>query len=65
MKKATIYTACECQARLGAELDEQRHALRGWAKDPRKKQQLKREHLLRAWVRLKEQGWIQTPHGVH
>lgn len=25
---------------------------------PRKKQHLKREHLLRAWHRLKEQGWI-------
>jgi O-acetyl-ADP-ribose deacetylase (regulator of RNase III) len=31
-------------------------AVQAWS--PRKKQQLKREHLLRAWERLKEQGWI-------
>jgi O-acetyl-ADP-ribose deacetylase (regulator of RNase III) len=35
-------------------------AVQAWS--PRKKQQLKREHLLRAWERLKEQGWIQRPH---
>lgn len=27
---------------------------------PRKKQHLKRDHLLRAWQRLKEQGWISS-----
>jgi O-acetyl-ADP-ribose deacetylase (regulator of RNase III) len=31
-------------------------AVQEWS--PRKKQHLKREHLLRAWQRLKEQGWI-------
>jgi hypothetical protein len=31
-------------------------AVQAWS--PRKKMQLKREHLLRAWERLKEQGWI-------
>lgn len=32
------------------------NAVQAWS--PRKKQQLKREHLLRAWNRLQEQGWI-------
>ena len=31
MKKATIFSVCECQARLAAELDEQKTVLRGWA----------------------------------
>jgi O-acetyl-ADP-ribose deacetylase (regulator of RNase III) len=35
-------------------------AVQAWS--PRKKQQLKREHLLRAWERLQEQGWIQPPY---
>lgn len=35
MKKARIASACECQARLGAELDEDKCVIRGWAKDPR------------------------------
>lgn len=33
-------------------------AVQEWS--PRKKQHLKREHLLRAWQRLKEQGWMAT-----
>ena len=37
-------------------------AVQAWS--PRKKQQLKREHLLRAWQRLKEQGWIPAPHAA-
>jgi len=36
MKVATVHSRCECQAHLGAELDEQRVALRGWAIDARK-----------------------------
>jgi hypothetical protein len=32
MKTAGVQSMCECQARLGAELDEQRRALRGWAR---------------------------------
>lgn len=38
MKTATIQSVCECQARLGAELDEQRQVLRGWAKDIRRRE---------------------------
>jgi hypothetical protein len=32
MKTALVQSVCECQARLGAELDEQRRALHGWAR---------------------------------
>ncbi len=32
MKTAVVQSVCECQARLGAELDEQRRAVRGWAR---------------------------------
>jgi len=32
MKTAIVESSCECQARLGAELDEQRRALHGWAR---------------------------------
>ena len=34
------------------------NAVQAWS--PRKKQQLKREHLLRAWQRLREQGWAPS-----
>jgi len=33
-------------------------AVQAWS--PRKKMQLKREHLLRAWERLQQQGWIPS-----
>lgn len=33
MKLATVHSACECQARLSAELDENKHVHRGWATD--------------------------------
>ena len=36
MKVARVHSRCECQAQLGAELDEQRVAQRGWAVDARK-----------------------------
>ena len=35
MKTATIHSVCECQAKLGAVLDEKRHVVRGFAKDRR------------------------------
>jgi hypothetical protein len=34
MKTAKIHSYCECEAPLGAELDEGKHVLRGWAKEP-------------------------------
>ena len=33
MKKATVTSVCECQARLFADLDEKRRVSRGWATD--------------------------------
>ena len=35
MKTATVHSRCECQSGLGAELDEQRRAIRGWSRDRR------------------------------
>jgi hypothetical protein len=32
MRSATVESVCECQARLFAQLDEQRRAVRGWAR---------------------------------
>jgi hypothetical protein len=40
MKVATVYSVCECQARLGADLDEKKRVIRGWAKDMRRSQEL-------------------------
>ncbi|HLV22588.1 MAG TPA: hypothetical protein VKZ49_16970 [Polyangiaceae bacterium] len=40
MKQATVYSRCECQAQLVAELDENRHVLRGYAVDVYRKQRL-------------------------
>jgi hypothetical protein len=37
MKKATIVSVCECQARLSAELDENKQVVTAWARDPRRK----------------------------
>lgn len=36
MKTATVQSVCECQAKLGAELDDKRHVIRGSAIDPRR-----------------------------
>jgi hypothetical protein len=36
VQKTTINSVCECQAGLFAELDPQRHVLRGWARDARR-----------------------------
>jgi hypothetical protein len=36
MRTALVESVCECQARLGAELDEQRRAVRGWARQRRR-----------------------------
>jgi hypothetical protein len=40
VKRATVHSVCECQAKLGAELDVHRHVVRGWARDPRRQQEL-------------------------
>jgi hypothetical protein len=36
VKSATIFSVCECQARLGAELDEHKYVKEGWAIDRRR-----------------------------
>lgn len=36
MKTAIVHSVCECEAQLGAELDEHRVVLRGWARDRRR-----------------------------
>ena len=40
VKKAIVQSVCECQARLGAELDVHRHVVRGWARDPKRRKEL-------------------------
>lgn len=40
VKHATVHSVCECQAKLGAELDEKRHVVRGWARDRRRNREL-------------------------
>ena len=37
--KSVVQSACECQGQLGAELNEARHVLRGWVKDPRRRKE--------------------------
>lgn len=38
MKIAKVSSRCECQARLGAELDQDRKVLRGWSRDVRNRE---------------------------
>ncbi|HEX6765316.1 MAG TPA: hypothetical protein VF103_07555 [Polyangiaceae bacterium] len=40
MKSAVVESKCECQAKLVAELDEERRVLRGVAKDERGRERL-------------------------
>jgi hypothetical protein len=40
MKSAIVQSVCECQAKLVAELDEERRVLRGSAKDARGRERL-------------------------
>lgn len=40
MKVATVRSVCECQAKLGAELDARQVVVRGWAFDPKRGQEL-------------------------
>lgn len=39
-KTAVVRSVCECQGRLGAELNEQGNTLRGWVVDPRRGNEL-------------------------
>lgn len=38
MKIAKVTSVCECQGRLGAELDADLRVLRGWARDARRRE---------------------------
>jgi hypothetical protein len=40
MKTASVISRCECQATLGAELDENRVVVHGFARDPRRNREL-------------------------
>src|ERR1041385_1688554 len=40
VKRATIHSVCDCPAKLGTALDEKRHVVRGWARDPRRNREL-------------------------
>jgi len=40
MKTALVLSRCECQATLGAELDENRVVVHGFARDPRRNREL-------------------------
>jgi hypothetical protein len=47
MKVANVESRCECQAKLFAELDEERRVVRGWAKDARGRERLAPANALR------------------
>lgn len=57
LKVATIHSVCECQARLGAELDEHRHVVRGWARDRRGRELTAPAHSIGANHAMFEVGW--------
>jgi hypothetical protein len=58
MKKAKITSACECQARLGAELNENKQVIAGFARDLRRKQTLPAPaHSIRAHERIFDVAW--------
>jgi hypothetical protein len=59
VKTATILTACECQARLGAELDEHKQVLSGWAKDIRRRERrLAPAHSIHPERERFDVGWL-------
>ena len=59
MKTATISSVCECQAQLGAELDEQKHVVKGWARDARKRREARAPaHSIGAEGERFDVGWL-------
>jgi len=59
VKTATIHSKCECQSGLGAELDEQRRVLRGWARDRRSGRILVAPaHSIHPDAEVFEVGWL-------
>lgn len=58
-KSAVVQSVCECQGRLGAELNEARHALRGWVRDPRRAEELPAPcHTMDAASEFFELAWL-------
>jgi hypothetical protein len=59
MKTAIVLSPCECQTQLGAELDEHKHVVRGWAKEPRRKQtESAPAHSIHAEREQFQVGWL-------
>jgi len=58
-KKALVQSACECQGRLSAEINEARHVLRGWVTDPRRGRDLLAPcHSIGAGSDYFQLGWL-------
>lgn len=58
MKTATVQSVCECQAKLGAELDEKHRVVRGWARDRRNgKELVAPAHSIRSEAAQFDIGW--------
>jgi hypothetical protein len=59
MKATTVISPCECQVQLGAELDEHKHVLRGWAKDTRRgRTEAAPAHSIHAVHQQFQVGWL-------
>ena len=58
-RQATIQSRCECQATLFASLNEERHVLTAWAKEPRRgKAQTCPAHSIQADQSRFEVAWL-------
>jgi hypothetical protein len=53
----TIQSACECQSKLFAELDERRNVVRGWAKDKTARVNVAPAHSIGAHGSLFQVAW--------
>lgn len=58
MKIATVRSVCECQAKLGADVDEQCNALKGWAWDTRRRVYLAPATAKRVTDQRFDVGWM-------
>jgi hypothetical protein len=57
VKTATIHSVCECQARLGAELDHDHYVVRGWARDRAGRTAVAPAHSINPHGRQFQVGW--------
>lgn len=58
MKQATIRSVCECQAKLEAILDENRHVLAGFAIGPDHEREIAPAHSIEAQSKRFDVGWL-------